>query len=65
MARKTEKNKALVSIIMGSKSDWPTLAVAAETLDEFGVANELGALVESVNADGLELRRREGIFILG
>lgn len=25
---------------MGSKSDWPTLAVAAETLDEFGVAHE-------------------------
>lgn len=25
---------------MGSKSDWPTLAVASETLDEFGVAYE-------------------------
>lgn len=30
----------LVSIIMGSKSDWPTLVVAAETLDEFGVPHE-------------------------
>ena|SRR5436189_3245367 len=32
--------KALVSIIMGSKSDWPTMEVASETLTEFGVAHE-------------------------
>ncbi len=32
--------KPVVSIIMGSKSDWPTLAVASETLDEFGVPHE-------------------------
>lgn len=25
---------------MGSKSDWPTMEVAAQTLDEFGVPNE-------------------------
>ncbi len=25
---------------MGSKSDWPTLAVASQTLDEFGVPHE-------------------------
>ena len=25
---------------MGSKSDWPTLAVASQTLDEFGVLHE-------------------------
>lgn len=30
----------LVSIIMGSKSDWPTMEHAAQTLDEFGVAYE-------------------------
>lgn len=36
MARK----KPIVSIIMGSKSDWPTLAVASKTLDEFGVPHE-------------------------
>ena len=30
----------LVSIIMGSKSDWATLKIAAETLDEFGVSHE-------------------------
>lgn len=32
--------KPLVSIIMGSKSDWPTMEHAAKTLDEFGIAHE-------------------------
>ena len=31
---------AIVSIIMGSKSDWPTMKHAAEMLDDFGVAHE-------------------------
>lgn len=36
-----QKNKrVLVSIIIGSKSDWPTMKIASETLDEFGVAHE-------------------------
>lgn len=30
----------LVGIIMGSKSDWPTMAKAAELLDQFGIASE-------------------------
>lgn len=30
----------LVSIIMGSKSDWPTMEIASQTLTEFGVAHE-------------------------
>ena len=30
----------LVSIIMGSDSDWPTMRAAADALDEFGVAYE-------------------------
>jgi len=30
----------MVSIIMGSKSDWATMRVASETLDEFGVPHE-------------------------
>ncbi len=30
----------IVSIIMGSKSDWPTMEIASVTLDEFGVAHE-------------------------
>ena len=38
---------ALVSIIMGSKSDWPIMENAANTLQEFGVAHE--ALVFSAH----------------
>jgi 5-(carboxyamino)imidazole ribonucleotide mutase len=30
----------LVGIIMGSQSDWPTLKVAADLLDELGIAHE-------------------------
>lgn len=33
-------DKPLVSIIMGSKSDWPTMQKAAEMLTEFGVEHE-------------------------
>src|SRR5688572_4910471 len=32
--------KPIVSIIMGSKTDWSTMKVAAETLDEFSVSHE-------------------------
>ena len=32
--------KSLISIIMGSKSDWPTMEVASKTLEEFGVPHE-------------------------
>jgi 5-(carboxyamino)imidazole ribonucleotide mutase len=35
------KKKVLVGIIMGSKSDWPTMGEAAKVLDEFGVAYEV------------------------
>src|SRR5229473_5006163 len=30
----------LVGIIMGSRSDWPTMRHAAETLDRLGIAHE-------------------------
>src|SRR5437868_12865609 len=30
----------LVSIIMGSRSDWPTMEIASQTLTEFGVPHE-------------------------
>jgi 5-(carboxyamino)imidazole ribonucleotide mutase len=33
-----KKSEALIGIIMGSKSDWPTLEHAAKVLEEFGVA---------------------------
>jgi 5-(carboxyamino)imidazole ribonucleotide mutase len=38
MAKKAEK--PIVSIIMGSKSDWPTMEIASQTLTDFGVAHE-------------------------
>ena len=41
MEKKTnESKKPLVSIIMGSKSDWPTMEIASQTLSEFGVPHE-------------------------
>jgi 5-(carboxyamino)imidazole ribonucleotide mutase len=35
---------ALVGVIMGSDSDWPTMKAAAEALDEFGVPYEVGVV---------------------
>ena len=32
---------AIVGVIMGSDSDWPTMKAAADALDEFGVAYEV------------------------
>jgi len=37
----TMTEKAVIGIIMGSKSDWPTMSKAAETLDDLGVAYEV------------------------
>ena len=35
---------ALVAIIMGSKSDWPTMAYAAKALDALGIAYEVNVM---------------------
>ncbi|HVF46793.1 MAG TPA: 5-(carboxyamino)imidazole ribonucleotide mutase [Pyrinomonadaceae bacterium] len=35
-----KSNDPLVSVIMGSKSDWPTMEVASRTLEEFCVPHE-------------------------
>ena len=37
---KSKQKQLQVGIIMGSKSDWPTMSAAAAVLDEFGVAYE-------------------------
>jgi 5-(carboxyamino)imidazole ribonucleotide mutase len=37
---KTKKSAPIVGIIMGSKSDWPTMEEAAKMLDEFGITYE-------------------------
>ncbi|MEO5952858.1 MAG: AIR carboxylase family protein, partial [Chloroflexia bacterium] len=36
-----DKNKPLVGVIMGSKSDWETMKNAADTLDKLGVPYEV------------------------
>ena len=38
--RRKKTSKPLVAIIMGSRSDWPTMELASQTLDEFGVPHE-------------------------
>lgn len=40
MTDRSKKNKPLVAIIMGSKSDWPTMEAASMILDDFGVPHE-------------------------
>ena len=40
MANTQTSNTSLVAIIMGSKSDWPTMEQAAVVLEEFGVPFE-------------------------
>jgi len=37
---KTKPKKPVVGVVMGSKSDWPTMEEATKVLDEFGVAYE-------------------------
>ncbi len=37
-------NKALVAIVMGSDTDWPTMESAAKTLEQFGVPYEARVL---------------------
>lgn len=36
----SDETRPLVSVIMGSQSDWDTMRAAHETLDRFGVPNE-------------------------
>ena len=33
--------KPLVGVIMGSKSDWPTMKLAVEILEEFNIPHEV------------------------
>lgn len=43
----------LVTIIMGSKSDWPIMEHASQILDELGIANEARALSAHRTPDAL------------
>jgi len=40
MTEKNSDTNPIVGIVMGSKSDWPTMNHAAEILDDFGIARE-------------------------
>ncbi|MCH8347820.1 MAG: 5-(carboxyamino)imidazole ribonucleotide mutase [Proteobacteria bacterium] len=35
------EKKPLVSVLMGSQSDWPVMKKAVDILDQFGIANEV------------------------
>ena len=60
-------DKAPVAIIMGSRSDWPTMSAAADMLDHLGVAYEakvvsahrtperMYAFAKSAKADGIKV----------
>lgn len=40
MTARSKKDKSLVAIIMGSRSDWSTMEAASQTLNDFGVPHE-------------------------
>jgi 5-(carboxyamino)imidazole ribonucleotide mutase len=40
VTKKAAKKRVVVGIIMGSKSDWPTMEEAARVLDDFGIGYE-------------------------
>lgn len=40
MQHHSKDKTPLVAIVMGSKSDWPTMIQAAQMLEEFGIAHE-------------------------
>lgn len=46
-------SKALISILMGSKSDWATMEHASLTLDQLGIAHEARALSAHRTPDAL------------
>jgi 5-(carboxyamino)imidazole ribonucleotide mutase len=40
MTNRSKKTSPVVSIIMGSKSDWPTMKAASDALDQLGIPHE-------------------------
>jgi 5-(carboxyamino)imidazole ribonucleotide mutase len=42
--QRTPNKRALVGIVMGSKSDWETMELSAKTLEELGVPHEVRVL---------------------
>jgi len=60
--------RALVGIVMGSKSDWETMRLAAATLEEFGVAYEARVLSAhrspEATADYARTAKERGLEVL-
>ena len=59
---------ALVSIIMGSKSDWETMSAASDVLKEFGVAHECRVVsahrTPDLMADAAKTAEERGIEVI-
>ena len=47
------EKKPLVSVLMGSQSDWPVMKKAVDILDQFGIANEVKVISAHRNPDRL------------
>jgi 5-(carboxyamino)imidazole ribonucleotide mutase len=62
------KKKIDVGIIMGSKSDWPTMEAAAKVLDEFGIGYEAEVVSAHRTPDTMmkyaESARSRGLHII-
>lgn len=60
--------RPLVGIIMGSQSDWPTMRLAAEMLDELGVPHEAKVVSAHRTPDAMfkyaEAARGRGIMVI-
>ena len=56
--------KPVISIIMGSKSDWATMQKTAEVLDRFGVAYEKKVVSPTVlQTSCSNMRRKHGVAV--
>src|SRR5438552_19073163 len=53
------KTPPLVAVIMGSSSDWETMAVCVKTLDELGIANQAHVLSAHRTSDATAQVARE------
>jgi 5-(carboxyamino)imidazole ribonucleotide mutase len=57
--KKTESQEPRLAIVMGSKSDWPTMSEAAQILQEFGVPYEAQVLSAHRMPEEMNLFARE------
>jgi 5-(carboxyamino)imidazole ribonucleotide mutase len=60
MADYRTQDGAIVGVLMGSASDWPTMKKASETLDKLGIAHECNAISAHRNHERLGRYLAEG-----